>query len=188
MYEKQWQAVDECLCRPAMADQTDPLLALDAHPEAKRIRSRRLSGGVATLIVDATGLRDAERRIPRLLSRRKFPPIPGVDQVRIALTASQPHRTLIAIGSGKGGVGKSTSPQISRSPWLGRNKKVGMVDADIYGPSQPTLLGSAAKPRRKNQLIPVEAQGVRFLSIGQLVSPGRRWRGAGRWRQAHLPS
>ena len=44
-----------------MADLTDPLAELEAHPEAKRIRSRRLNDGVATLIVDATGLRDADR-------------------------------------------------------------------------------------------------------------------------------
>ena len=57
---------------------------------------------------------------------------------------------------------------------------VGLIDADVYGPSQPTLLGSDAKPTAKDdQLIPVDAHGIRFLSLGQLVSPGHAlaWRG-----------
>ncbi len=68
-------------------------------------------------------------------------------------------------------------------------KKVGIVDADIYGPSQPTLLGTTEKPQaEKEKLVPVEAQGIKLLSVGQLVSPGRRWPGAGRWRRARSTS
>jgi ATP-binding protein involved in chromosome partitioning len=59
-------------------------------------------------------------------------------------------------------------------------KRVGLVDADVYGPSQPTLLGSADKPTAEDErLIPVEAHGIKFLSLGHLVSPGHAlaWRG-----------
>jgi ATP-binding protein involved in chromosome partitioning len=59
-------------------------------------------------------------------------------------------------------------------------KKVGIVDADIYGPSQPTLLGTTEKPHAENdKLVPVEVQGIKLLSVGQLVSPGQAlaWRG-----------
>jgi ATP-binding protein involved in chromosome partitioning len=59
-------------------------------------------------------------------------------------------------------------------------KKVGLIDADVYGPSQPTLLGNDEKPKAEgDQLIPVRAHGIRFLSLGQLVSPGHAlaWRG-----------
>jgi ATP-binding protein involved in chromosome partitioning len=55
-----------------------------------------------------------------------------------------------------------------------------LIDADVYGPSQPTLLGTHEKPTAENEkLIPVEAHGLRFLSLGQLVSPGHAlaWRG-----------
>jgi len=58
--------------------------------------------------------------------------------------------------------------------------EVSFVDADVYGPSQPTLLGTDAKPTAENErLIPVEAHGLKFLSLGQLVSPGHAlaWRG-----------
>jgi ATP-binding protein involved in chromosome partitioning len=163
-----------------MADQTDPLVELEGHPEAKRIRSRRVSEGVATLIVDATGLRDAERSKLERELHDAASSVEGVSEVRIAMTASQPHRVLIAVGSGKGGVGKSTVAANLAIALARSGKKVGLVDADVYGPSQPTLLGSDAKPTAENdRLIPVEAQGLRFLSLGHLVSPGHAlaWRG-----------
>jgi ATP-binding protein involved in chromosome partitioning len=163
-----------------MADQNDVLVELERHPEARRIRSRRLSDGVATLIVDATGLADAERKRLERELQDAASAISGVDEVRIALTASQPHRTLIAIGSGKGGVGKSTVAANVAIALARSGKKVGLVDADVYGPSQPTLLGTDAKPTAADdRLIPVEAHGLRFLSLGQLVSPGHAlaWRG-----------
>jgi ATP-binding protein involved in chromosome partitioning len=163
-----------------MADQNDALVELERHPEARRIRSRRLNEGVATLIVDATGLADAERKRLELDLQDAASAIDGVDEVRIALTASQPHRTLIAIGSGKGGVGKSTVAANVAIALARSGKKVGLVDADVYGPSQPTLLGTDAKPTAADdRLIPVEAHGLKFLSLGQLVSPGHAlaWRG-----------
>jgi ATP-binding protein involved in chromosome partitioning len=103
-----------------------------------------------------------------------------VNEARIAMTASQPHRTLIAIGSGKGGVGKSTVSANLAIALAKAGKKVGLIDADVYGPSQPTLLGKHDKPQAEDaKLIPVEAHGIRFLSLGQLVSPGHAlaWRG-----------
>ncbi|HET6941313.1 MAG TPA: Mrp/NBP35 family ATP-binding protein [Sphingomicrobium sp.] len=96
------------------------------------------------------------------------------------MTASQPRRSLIAVGSGKGGVGKSTVSANLAIALARSGKKVGLVDADVYGPSQPTLLGTNAKPTAENdQLIPVKAHGLKFLSLGQLVSPGHAlaWRG-----------
>ena len=163
-----------------MADLTDPLAELEAHPEAKRIRSRRLNDGVATLIVDATGLRDADRSKLEGDLHDAASSIEGISEVRIAMTAAQPHRTLIAVGSGKGGVGKSTVAANLAIALSKAGRKVGLVDADVYGPSQPTLLGSDAKPTAENdRLIPVEAQGLRFLSLGHLVAPGHAlaWRG-----------
>jgi ATP-binding protein involved in chromosome partitioning len=163
-----------------MADQTDPLVELEGHPEAKRIRSRRLNDGVATLIVDATGLRDAARSKLERELHDAASLIEGVSEVRVAMTAAQPHRALIAVGSGKGGVGKSTVAANLAIALSRAGRKVGLVDADVYGPSQPTLLGSDTKPTAENdRLIPVEAQGLRFLSLGHLVSPGHAlaWRG-----------
>src|SRR5437868_8078642 len=82
--------------------------ALDHHPDAGRIRSRRLAGSVATLVVDATGLDGAEKKKLEHDLKEAALALPGVDEARIALTATKRGRTLVAVGSGKGGVGKST--------------------------------------------------------------------------------
>jgi ATP-binding protein involved in chromosome partitioning len=163
-----------------MSETTDPLSTLDAHPEARRIRSRRVADGVATLIVDATGLGDSDRKRLEGELRDAAIKADGVAEARIAMTASQPQRMLIAVGSGKGGVGKSTVSANLAIALAKSGKKVGLVDADVYGPSQPTLLGTDAKPTAENErLIPVKAHGLKFLSLGQLVSPGHAlaWRG-----------
>jgi ATP-binding protein involved in chromosome partitioning len=160
-----------------MAHPVDQLTDL---PRDERIRSRKLVGGVATIIADATGLTESGRQNLEEELRSAALALPGVTEARVALTASQPHRTLIAIGSGKGGVGKSTISANLAIALARTGKKVGLIDADVYGPSQPTLLGTHEKPTAENEkLIPVEAHGVRFLSLGQLVSPGHAlaWRG-----------
>src|ERR1044071_6674553 len=149
-------------------------------PHDERIRSRKVVGGVATIIVDATGLSARQSNELEGEVRAAALSVPGVSEVRIAMTAAQQARTLIAIGSGKGGVGKSTVSANLAIALAKAGKKVGLIDADVYGPSQPTLLGKHDKPEGENEkLIPVEAHGIRFLSLGQLVSPGHAlaWRG-----------
>ncbi|MFL6754138.1 MAG: Mrp/NBP35 family ATP-binding protein [Sphingomicrobium sp.] len=160
-----------------MEHPVDPLTGL---PHDDRIRSRKLAGGVATIIVDATGLSQKEAKELEDEMRSAALATAGVTEARIAMTAAQKARTLIAVGSGKGGVGKSTVSANLAIALARKGKKVGLVDADVYGPSQPTLLGTHEKPIAENEkLIPVEAHGIRFLSLGQLVSPGHAlaWRG-----------
>lgn len=160
------------------SDLTDSL-----PPEfAARVTGAVLKDGRATLVVDAAGLgaaeRDAvERDLTQRLSARD-----DVNEVRVVMTADRATRRIIAIGSGKGGVGKSTLTANLAIALARRGIKVGLVDADIYGPSQPVLLGTAdAKPEaRDNKLVPVESRfGVPMLSMGHLVAPGRAiaWRG-----------
>jgi ATP-binding protein involved in chromosome partitioning len=160
-----------------MSDQAEALAGL---PHDERIRSRKLAGGVATLIVDASGLSAGDRARTEDELRSAVLGRGGVDEVRIAMTAAEPSRTLIAVGSGKGGVGKSTVSANLAIALSRMGRKVGLIDADVYGPSQPTLLGTDARPRAEDErLIPVEAHGIRFLSLGHLVSPGHAlaWRG-----------
>ena len=160
-----------------MAHPVDPLTDL---PHDERIRSRKLAGGVATVIADATGLSKKESDTLERDLHSAALAVPGVTEARIAITAAQTARTLIAIGSGKGGVGKSTVAANLAVALAKSGKKIGLVDADVYGPSQPTLLGSSEKPTAEDeQLIPVEAHGIKFLSLGHLVSPGHAlaWRG-----------
>jgi ATP-binding protein involved in chromosome partitioning len=160
-----------------MAHPADPLTHL---PHDQRIRSRKLSNGVATIIADATGLTSSEREALEEELRSAALATPGVSEARIAVTAAQTARTLIAIGSGKGGVGKSTVTANLAVALARTGRKVGLIDADVYGPSQPTLLASHVKPEAANdKLLPVPAHGVMFLALGQLVSPGHAlaWRG-----------
>ena len=163
-----------------MAETADPLSTLDALPNAGRIRSRRLAGGVATIVADATGLSAAERSALERQLQAAATALPEVSEARVALTASQPARKLIAIASGKGGVGKSTLSANLAIAIARMGKKVGLIDADVYGPSQTKLLGSDEKPTADDKrLNPVTAHGIKFLSLGQLVSPGHAlaWRG-----------
>ena len=156
------------------------LIELDELPDADRIRSRRLANGVATIVADASGLSASERQSLEARLKAAALAVPGVTDARIAITAAKPHRTLIAIGSGKGGVGKSTLSTNLAIAMSRMGKKVGLIDADIYGPSQPTLFGTTEKPRaEKEKLIPVEVHGVKLLSVGQLVSADTAlaWRG-----------
>jgi ATP-binding protein involved in chromosome partitioning len=158
----------------------DPLISLDALPDAARIRSRKRVGTIATMVLDATGLDEPGRNALERQVRDAALAVPGITEARVALTASQPGRKLIAIGSGKGGVGKSTLAANLAIALARRGKAVGLIDADISGPSQPTLLGSDAKPEAKGDRDqPVAAHGLHFLSLGQLVSAGHAlaWRG-----------
>ena len=158
----------------------DALAALDEHPDAERIRSRKLTGNVATIVADASGLSARARDSLEAKLKAAALAVPGVAEARIAITAAKQHRTLIAIGSGKGGVGKSTLTANLAIALARMGKRVGIVDADIYGPSQPTLFGTSQKPEaEKEKLIPVEVQGIKLLSVGQLVSAetALAWRG-----------
>ena len=159
----------------------DPLSLLDELPDAGRIKSRKLSGSVATIVADASGLSSSERSALEGRLKQAALTAPGTTEARIALTATKPERTIIAVGSGKGGVGKSTLTANLAVTLARMGKRVGLIDADIYGPSQPTLLDAHAKPEaEKEKLFPVETVfGVRLLSVGQLVSAGTAlaWRG-----------
>ncbi|MBL8061602.1 MAG: Mrp/NBP35 family ATP-binding protein [Anaerolineales bacterium] len=91
-----------------------------------------------------------------------------------------PIRNAIAIGSGKGGVGKSTVSVNVAVALAKTGARVGLMDADIYGPNTPTMLGvEKLPPPNGPRIIPAEAYGVKMVSMGLLVKPGQPliWRG-----------
>lgn len=95
-------------------------------------------------------------------------PVPGV-------------KTLLAVGSGKGGVGKSTVSSNLAVALAKAGKKVGLLDADILGPSQAMMMGSAERPASADGKVlePVTAHGVKIMSVGLIVDPDQAvvWRG-----------
>lgn len=151
-----------------------------------RLQSLRLNEGVATLVLDVAGMDRLERDKLEIAVKAALRGQPGVSEVRVAMTAerSDPKssRRIVAVGSGKGGVGKSTLAANLAVALARSGRKVGLVDADIYGPSQPRLLATEdMKPTaREKQLIPVPSTwGVPMLSMGHLIAPGQAiaWRG-----------
>lgn len=136
--------------------------------------------GTFSLVLDVTGLsRDGRAALERHI-RAAMVPILEVKDIRIAMSAEKVRRRIIAVGSGKGGVGKSTLSANLAVALARLGRKVGLVDADIYGPSQPRIMGNSSRPELEGQqIIPAEAHGVRMLSIGQLVEAGSAlaWRG-----------
>ena len=93
---------------------------------------------------------------------------------------NMPIRNAIAVGSGKGGVGKSTVSVNIAVSLAQSGARVGLMDADIYGPNTPTMLGVEKLPPPQGQrLIPAKAYGIKMISMGLLVKPGQPliWRG-----------
>lgn len=138
--------------------------------------------GLLAVVLDVSGLATEDRKPLEDRLRAGLLAEPGVSEVRIAMTAERKAMTIIAVGSGKGGVGKSTLAANLAVALQRRGVKVGLVDADIYGPSQPRLMDSeGVKPEaRGSKLAPVpNAYGVPMLSTGQIAAPGQAiaWRG-----------
>ena len=160
-----------------------PDFTADLSPAiANRISSSRLDGGRATIVLDVSGLNPVERESMERDIRTALTARDDVDEVRLAMTAERTVRRIIAVGSGKGGVGKSTLTANLAVALARMGRKVGLVDADIYGPSQSLIFGTQGqKPvARDDKLVPLDnAFGVPVLSMGNLIEPGRAiaWRG-----------
>jgi ATP-binding protein involved in chromosome partitioning len=123
----------------------------------------RAAGGPGSLEVELIA------KITAHAVQRQLSPIPGV-------------RNVVAVASGKGGVGKSTVAANLALAWAHQGARVGLLDADIYGPSQPIMLGLVgqrpASPDGK-RIKPLVAHGIGAMSIGFLIDPEQPmvWRG-----------
>src|SRR5688572_25206818 len=85
-------------------------------------------------------------------------------------TALKGVKNIIAVGSGKGGVGKSTIAVNIAASLAAQGAAVGLLDGDIYGPTMPIMLGVEHPPKSVGaRMIPIEASGLRFMSMGLLV-------------------
>src|SRR5215510_6356743 len=118
--------------------------------------------------------------------------LPGVHKVDVKMTAEVRQapqmdktalssvRNIVAVGSGKGGVGKSTIAVNVAASLAAAGARVGLLDGDIYGPTTPIMLGIDSPPQSvKNRMIPKDAAGLKFMSMGLLVKTDQPliWRG-----------
>lgn len=173
------------------------------------VRALKVEGGRISFVLEAESPEQAGKMEPvRLACEGMLRKLPGVEQVSVALTAHGPapkappapslkfggHPTpqagpmkpasvkrIIAIGSGKGGVGKSTVSSNLAVALARQGKKVGLLDADIYGPSQPRMMGVNKRPASPDgkTIIPLEGHGVTLMSIGFMLAEDKAvvWRG-----------
>lgn len=173
-----------------------------------RVRALAFQKGTVRFVLEAQDASEA-RALGAVKSAAEaaLQALPGITAVQIIMTAHEAPKSadapdltigrhpegaptqrqipgvkrILAIGSGKGGVGKSTvssnlAVAMARQGW-----KVGLLDADIYGPSQPRMLGVQRQPASPDGkvILPLEAHGIRFMSIGNMLPDGQAviWRG-----------
>eukprot|EP01037_Dinobryon_pediforme_P001544 gene1544-1568_t len=155
--------------------------ALRAAAGARIQAVRAGADGSASVVVDAEGLDDAARAaLERDLAQAAA--TAGVADLRVGMSAPRRRRRIIAVGSGKGGVGKSTLSANLAIALHRLGRATGLVDADIHGPSQARLFATEdQRPEAKGStLFPVMSRfGVPMLSMAHLVRPGQpiAWRG-----------
>ncbi len=158
----------------------------------KMIRDLKIEGGKVNFTVVLTTPACPLRTQIEREARSAVAAIPGVKSVEVKLDANVPNdgrtrgliqlpiRNAVAVASGKGGVGKSTVAANLAVVLAQSGARVGLLDADIYGPNIPTMMGvTRLPPLQNNRLIPAVAYGVKVMSIGFLVKPDQPliWRG-----------
>src|SRR5437773_6268465 len=132
----------------------------------------QIEGDARSAVMKVPGVREVSIRT---ISRMRKPKDPTADRKALEGVAQ-----VLAIGSGKGGVGKSTIAANLAVALSAAGARVGLLDADIYGPNLPRMLGVHRQPSmRDGKILPLEAWGVRFMSMGLLVDQGEAvvWRG-----------
>ncbi|MEQ6248438.1 Mrp/NBP35 family ATP-binding protein [Sulfitobacter sp. HNIBRBA3233] len=173
------------------------------------VRALTVDGSTVRFVIEAPSAEVAKAMGPlRDAAEKLVASLPGVEKASVALTAHGPApkapaapslkigghpkpqdgptkpagvQRIIAIGSGKGGVGKSTVSSNLAVALARQGRKVGLLDADIYGPSQPRMMGINKRPGSPDgkTIIPLKAHGVTLMSIGFMMEEGKAvvWRG-----------
>ena len=175
--------------------------------EADVLRAVKVEAGRVSFVLEVDPAQGAALEPVRAAAQAAVEALPEVSSVSALMTAHGPApkapppdlkigrhptpqagpqtvpgvRRIIAVGSGKGGVGKSTVAANLAVALAAAGKKVGLLDADIYGPSQPRMMGVSDRPKSPDgkTIIPLHAHGVTVMSIGLMLREGEAvvWRG-----------
>ncbi len=134
------------------------------HPVMREVLADKIRTDTGARQVDV----DVALKVVSHAVQKSLKPMPGV-------------RNIVAVASGKGGVGKSTTAINLAAALVADGARVGVLDADIYGPSLPHMLGLGGRPdiREGNRIVPKQAFGLQAMSIGFLVDEDQPmiWRG-----------
>ncbi len=178
----------------ALAGITDPNTGKD-YLSSKSARNIKVDGGKVSLDVELGYPANSQLEIVRAQVSEAVKAVPGVEQVAVQVQVKIVAHTvqrgvkllpgvknIIAVASGKGGVGKSTTAANLALALAAEGAKVGILDADIYGPSQHQMLGLLGQQPvslDNKSMEPLEAYGVQVMSIGFMVDADTPmvWRG-----------
>jgi len=173
------------------------------------IRALTVEGGKVRFVIEAPTAEEARKLEPvREAAERAVAALPGIETVSVVLTAHGPAAPakpapslkigghpkpqsgpadvvgvdrIVAVGSGKGGVGKSTVAVNLAVALAREGRRVGLLDADIYGPSVPRMMGLTGRPKSPDgeRIEPLHAHGVTVMSIGLMLEEDKPviWRG-----------
>ena len=170
------------------------------------VRALAVEGDTARFVMEIDPARAAEMEAVRAEAEAQLKALPGITAAAIVMTAQVASRSarrslkvgrhptpqkgpqpvpgverIIAIASGKGGVGKSTLAANLACALAAEGRRVGLLDADVYGPSQPRMLGLSGRPASPDgkTILPLRAHGVTAMSLGLMVEEGQAviWRG-----------
>jgi ATP-binding protein involved in chromosome partitioning len=158
------------------------------------VKGLRICGGTVAFTIELTTPACPVKDLMRTQAERAVAALPGVTEVRVEMsarvTASRPVlgekglipgvKNVIAVSSGKGGVGKSTVAVNLACALQRSGARVGILDADVYGPNVPLMLGLSGQPRVEGKrIVPFERYGLQVMSMALLVAEDQPviWRG-----------
>ena len=186
-------AISEQAVLAALASVTDPNTGKD-FVSAKQLKNLRIDGADVSFEVELGY--PAQSQIPALRQAliAAARGVPGVGNVSVQMASRiiahavqrgvqllPQVKNIIAVASGKGGVGKSTTAANLALALAAEGARVGLLDADIYGPSVPMMMGVSGRPESLDgqSMEPLQSHGVQVMSIGLLVDPDDAmiWRG-----------